>query len=165
MRLTALTPWNWNDEQRLARSGGDPFASLQRDINRLLEGFFDEGPARFLSREGNALAAPKMDVSETDKELHVSVELPGMKEEDIDVEFLGDALHIRGTKKDDREEKQHNFHRVERSFGMIERVVPLPVEVDRENVQATFKHGVLCIVMPKKASTPVSQKIAVKAGE
>jgi HSP20 family protein len=165
MRLNALAPWSLNDNQRLARSSGDPFASLQREMNQLLEGFFDEGPARFLNRTGGALAAPKLDVSETEKELHVSVELPGMKEDDIDVEFLGDALRIRGTKKDDREEKQHNFHRIERSFGVVERIVPIPVEVVRENVQATFKHGVLNIVMPKATAAQVSQKITVKPGE
>lgn len=164
MRLTDLTPWKWNEKNQMARTGQDPFASLQREMNQLLEGFFEDSPLKVLNRGGAVLGAPKLDLSETEQELHVSVELPGMKEEDIDVEFTGDALRIRGEKKDERDEKQHHFHRIERSFGMFERVVPIPVEIDREKVQATFKNGVLTISLPKSVTAPSTQKIAVKPG-
>lgn len=164
MRLTDLTPWKWNEKNQLSRTGTDPFAALQREMNQLLEGFFEDSPLKMMSQKGGVLAAPKLDLSETEKELHVSVELPGMKEDDLDVEFTGDALRIRGEKKDERDEKQHNFHRIERSFGMFERIVPIPKEVDREKVQATFKNGVLHITLPKMEVAPASQKIAVKPG-
>jgi HSP20 family protein len=137
---------------------------LQREINQLFDSFFDDSPFRLGGRGGSLMVAPKLDVSETDQELHVSVELPGMNEKDIEVEFTGDALRIRGEKKDERDEKKHNFHRVERTFGMFERVVPIPVEVDREKAQATFKDGVLTIALPKVASSSAVQKIPVKSG-
>jgi HSP20 family protein len=162
MKLTDLTPWKWNDRSLSTRRGVDPFAALQQEMNQLIESFFDDSPMRLVGRSGAALLSPKLDVSETEKELHVAVELPGMKEEDIEVEFTGDALRIRGEKKDERDEKQHNFHRIERSFGMFERVIPLPVEVDREKAQATFKNGVLTITVPKVVAAPPVQKIPVK---
>jgi HSP20 family protein len=162
MRLTNLTPWKRNGRNALARSGHDPFASLQRDIGQLFEGFFDGGPMSFANQ--GLLMSPKLDLSETDNELHVTAELPGLKEEDIDVEVTGDSLRIRGEKKDERDEKQHNFHRVERSFGLFERVVPLHVEVNREQVQATYKDGVLTVVLPKAVTAPASQKVTVKPG-
>lgn len=165
MRLNALTPWRWNESSAPARTSQDPYAALQREMNQLFEGFFDNHPLGWISgNERQALAAPKLDVSETDKELHVTAELPGVKEEDIDVELAGETLRIRGEKKDEREEKGHNFHRVERSFGAFERVVPIPAEVDRQGVQATFKNGVLEIKLPKLVSAPSSQKITVKRG-
>lgn len=163
MRLTDLSPWKWNEKHQLAR-GGESFTSLQKEINQLLDSFFEEGPIKTLARGGNVMAVPKLDLSETDQELHVTVELPGLKEADIDVEFTGDALRIRGEKKDERDEKQHNFHRVERTFGMFERIVPIPVDVDRDKVQAIFKHGVLNITLPKSVAAPTTQKIAVKPG-
>lgn len=162
MRLTNLAPWKWNDTNRLARTGQDSLASLQRELGQLFEGFFDGGPMHFANQ--GLQMAPKLDVSETDKELHVTAELPGLKEEDINVEVTGDSLRIRGEKKDERDEKQHNFHRVERSFGMFERVVPLHIEVNREQVQATYKDGILTIVLPKAVTAPVSQKVTVKPG-
>jgi HSP20 family protein len=165
MRLTELAPWRWGERSQLARTGNDPFAALQQEMNQLLESFFEESPMKFVGRGGAAAMAPKLDVSETDKELHISAELPGMKEEDIDVEFSGDTLRIRGEKKDERDEKQHNFHRIERSFGMFERAIPIPVEVDREQAQATFKNGVLTITLPKSEKGQLSQKIAVKSGD
>lgn len=164
MRLTDLTPWKRNESNQPARASHDPFGALQREMNQLLESFFDDGPPSLLSRGSPAFAAPKLDVSETEQELHVTVELPGLKEDDVDVEFTRDALRIRGEKKDERDEKRHNFHRVERTFGMFERVVPIPAEVDREKTEATFKNGVLNIVLPKSAPAKATQKIAVKPG-
>jgi len=164
MRLSTLTPWKWNERNQLARASHDPISSLQRELNQLLEGFFDDSPFKFAERGGAALMAPKLDISETDKELHITAELPGLKEEDIDVEFAGDYVKIRGEKKDERDEKEHNFHRVERSFGMFERVVPISAQVDREKAQATYKNGVLTITLPKTESAPSTQKITVKPG-
>lgn len=164
MRLSNLSPWRRNDHNPLARSTSDPISSLQRELNQLLEGFFEDSPFKLAERGGPALMAPKLDVSETDQELQVTAEMPGLKEEDIIVEFHGDRLHIRAEKKDEREEQRHNFHCVERSFGVFERVIPVPVEIDRDRVEATYKNGVLSITLPKSPTAPTSQKIAVKPG-
>lgn len=159
MRTTSLMPWNWN-ALGVRRGEEDPFAAMQREMNRAFENFF-QGEEGGLSTQ-LAGVTPKLDVSETDTEVHISAELPGMKEEDIDVELAGDTLRISGEKRDEREEKQHNFHRVERSFGRFERVVPLPADVDRDKVAATFKNGVLTITAPKAVKAPPTQKISVK---
>ncbi len=163
MRLTSLTPWRWTPQTPAVHRGHDPFSLLQRDINHLLEGFFEDSPLKFAGGE-TGFMTPKVDLSETDQEFVVSVEMPGLKEEDIEVEFTGDGLRIRGEKKDERDEKQHNFHRVERTFGMFERVIPLPAEVHREGTQATYKNGVLHVTVPKAVAAPSTLKVAVKPG-
>ena len=136
---------------------------LQNEMNRMLDGFFGNDvrlwPAQVV--RGN-VAWPKLDVSETDKVIHVSAELPGLKENEIDLEVFADTLRISGEKKDERVVDKHNFHSVERTFGRFDRTIPLPVEVDSKNAEATFKDGILSISLPKV--TPIAaQKISVKA--
>jgi HSP20 family protein len=89
------------------------------------------------------------------------MELPGMSEQDIDVELLENAVKIHGEKKDERETKEHNFHRMERTFGSFERVVPLPVKINREEVKAQVRNGVLTVVLPKAEPAMGQQKIPV----
>ncbi len=158
--MNGLTPWRWS----LVKPGAtDPFAALQQELNRTFENFFDQGalPAVFQTGTGGL---PKLDLSETPNEFHVHVELPGLTEQEIDVELTEDVLKIRGEKKDERESKERHFHRVERVFGAFERVVPLPAKVTREGVAASFKNGVLEVTLPKAKPTPVNQKIAVTGG-
>ncbi len=163
MRVNSLMPWNW-DKTGVRRVEEDPFAAMQREMSRAFENFFAQDELDGLPTRLGSLS-PKLDVSETETEVHVTAELPGLKEEEIDVELTGDALRISGEKRDEREEKKHNFHRVERSFGRFERVVPLPTEVDRDKVTATFKNGVLTITLLKAVTAPTTQKISVKPVE
>ena len=158
--MSYLTPWNFGLTKR---GDKDPFALLQQEINRTFDSFF-EHPLASGTATTKAIAVPKLDVSETANEVHVTAELPGMTEKDIDVELNDDVLKIRGEKMDERETKDHQFHRVERSFGMFERVVPLPAKVNREGVSATFKQGVLNVVLPKAQPAVSNQKIEVKGG-
>jgi HSP20 family protein len=104
---------------------------------------------------------PKLDVSETDQAVHVSAELPGVKQEEIDVEVHADTLRVSGEKKDERVVNEHNFHSVERRFGRFDRMITLPAEVDGQKAEATFKDGVLSIMLPKVKAV-AAQKIAVK---
>lgn len=163
MRLTSLTPWRWTPQNPAVHRGTDPFSLLQRDINHLLEGFFEDSPLKFAGGEAGLLT-PKVDLSETEQDFVLTLEMPGLKEEDIEVEFTGDGLRIRGEKKDERDEQQHNFHRVERTFGLFERVISLPADVNREGTQATYKNGVLHVTVPKAVAAPSTHKIAVKPG-
>lgn len=160
MSLRTLVPWR----RGLVRSReADPFTALQNEINRAFEGFFDGGD---LSAIPTAMAGlnPKLDLSETDQELHLTVELPGLSEKDVEVELLDEAIKVRGEKKDERETKDHSFHRTERSFGMFERILPLPKPINREGVTATFKNGVLNVVLPKAVPAVTSHKVAVQGG-
>jgi HSP20 family protein len=102
-------------------------------------------------------------VSETDKEIKVSAELPGMDDKDIDVSLTRDALTIKGEKKEEKEDKGKDYYKMERSYGSFTRSIPLPVEVDTDKVQATFKKGVLEITLPKTAKAiQETKKIPIK---
>lgn len=160
MSRCQLTPWR---RTALTPRGADPFTSLQTEMNRLFSGFFN-GDDPWVAPEGTTLLAPKLDVSETDKDIQLTVELPGLAENDVEVELLDEAIRIYGEKKDERETKDHNFHRTERTFGSFERVVPLPKPIQREGVVATFKNGVLHVVLPKATPNAAHQKITVQPG-
>jgi HSP20 family protein len=158
MSLTNLAPWR--RPGLLRRSEVDPFTSLRDEMNRVFEGFFngDDGVAPPAWAEP---LVPRLDLSETPTEVQLTMELPGMSEQDIDVELLENAVKIHGEKKDERETKEHNFHRMERTFGSFERVVPLPVKINREEVKAQVRNGVLTVVLPKAEPAMGQQKIPV----
>lgn len=167
MSLKTLVPWN---RGLLREDAGvvDPFTALQNEVNRTFASFF-------AGRDGtewpgpnwpglNGGLTPKLDVAETDQEFQLTMELPGMTEADIDVELLEDGVKVCGEKKDERETKDRNYHRMERTFGRFERFVPLSKPVNREAVAATFRNGVLNVVLPKAEPAQTHQKIAVQAG-
>jgi HSP20 family protein len=93
----------------------------------------------------------KFNVAETDKTVEVTAEVPGVDAKDIDVQLREDVLTIRGEKKAEKDEKQKDYHLVERSYGMFERSFTLPTDVDPARVEASFDKGVLKIVLPKAA--------------
>lgn len=140
-------------EQSLARRQDvDPFRSFQRDMNRLFDDFFKDLPLAMWSHEDLAAGFnPRVDVSETEKDVKVSAELPGLDEKDITVEMGDASVTIRGEKKEEKEEKRKNWYTREQTYGSFHRVVPLPASVEGEKVSATFKKGVLTITVPKKA--------------
>jgi HSP20 family protein len=144
-----------------------PFGSFQREMNKLFDDFFggfELSPWAPLERRLTAAFNPRVDVSETDKEIKVSAELPGMDDKDIDVSLTRDTLTIKGEKKEEKEEKEKDYYRVERSYGSFTRSIPLPVEVDTDKVQATFRKGVLEITLPKSAKViQETKKISVKS--
>ena len=109
---------------------------------------------------------PRVDVRETDKEVEVVAELPGMDEADVDVSVAAGMLTIRGEKKSEREERRRKGYILrERSFGRIERVVPLPEGLDLDSAKATFKNGVLTVRIAKTAEAQRAVKrIPVQRG-
>lgn len=122
-----------------------PFAEIERirrEFDRLLEELMPR-------EEGERVFAPVVDVYETDQELVVKAELPGVKKENVEVSIRDNALHIRGEKREEKEEKTETYHRVERVYGKFERVLPLPADVKVESAKAEFKDGVLEIRIPK----------------
>lgn len=139
-----------------------PFALLRREIDSLFDNFFrgfDIEP--FESRMG--AFTPQVDVTENDKEIKISAELPGMDEKDIDLSLQNDMLTIKGEKKEEKEDKGKDYYRMERSYGSFIRTIPLPVEVETDKVEARFKKGVLSITLPKTAKAVAeTKKIAVK---
>jgi len=144
-----------------------PFASLQREMNRLFDNFFgglSPFPRASLERGSAESFIPRIDVSETDKEIKVSAELPGMDENDIDVSLTKDTLTIRGEKKEEKEDKGKNYYRMECSYGSFSRNIPLPAEVSTDKVEATFKKGILYVTLPKTVSAiEKTKKVPIKS--
>jgi HSP20 family protein len=118
-------------------------------------------PFRFLEPKSTGDLVPRLDVSETEREIKVTAELPGMDEKDVNVTLEGDVLTLKGEKKAEAEEKGKNFHRVERTYGSFQRVITLPAEVDATKVTAGFKKGVLTVTLAKSPAAQ-TRKIEVK---
>jgi len=110
------------------------------------EDFFEDFfPTRWL-RKGDL----SLDVAETDSEVIVTTEVPGVDAKDIEITLTGDVLTIRGEKKEEKEEKKKNYRRMERWYGSFGRSVTLPSSVDQSRIKAKVKNGVLTITLPKK---------------
>jgi HSP20 family protein len=105
---------------------------------------------------------PAVDVFEKADKFVVKAELPGMKEDDIDVSVVGDTLSIRGEKKTETEIKDEDYYRCERSYGSFYRSIPIPSNVDANKIEASFEDGVLEVALPKSAKVK-PKKIAVSA--
>jgi HSP20 family protein len=158
-----LLPWGFG-RSLLRREEDFPFLTLQREMNRLFDDFWRgfELPAALPGLPRGAVM-PQIDVAETDKDIRVTAELPGMEEKDIEVTLQNDMLSIKGEKKREREEKDENYRLVERSFGAFHRTIPLGVDVQQDKIDASFNKGVLTIVLPKSpAALQKAKKIAVK---
>lgn len=97
--------------------------------------------------------APAVDIAENENEFIVKAEIPGLKQEDIKVTLKNDALTISGEKQQEKEDKHKNYHRIERSYGSFNRSFYLPSKVVEEKIKATYKNGLLEIVIPKSEET------------
>lgn len=154
-----------SEEKSLPARHGEysPFSLFRSEMNRLFDNFFqgfDIEP--FEKRYGTF--HPNIDITETDKEIKVSAELPGMDNKDIDVSLTKESLTIKGEKKEEKEEKKKDYYRMERSYGSFSRTIPMPVEIDTNNAKAQFKKGVLTITLPKTAKAiKEKKKITIKA--
>jgi HSP20 family protein len=130
-------------------------------MDRLWDEYFGSGRRAFQPLEEAWL--PAVDVSETGDKVTVKAEIPGMEAKDIEISMVGDTLTIKGEKKAEREEKDENYHIVERSYGSFSRAMKLPAAVDADKVDATYKNGVLTVVLPKKEEVK-PKAIEIKAG-
>ncbi len=163
MAIRNLLPSISGKKRGPASRDDNPFALLQRDMNSVFDNFFRGFELEpFESRLGTF--APNIDVSESDKEIKVSAELPGMDEKDIEVSLSNDMLTIKGEKKEEKEDKGKDYYRMERSYGSFSRTIPLPIEVQTEKIDATFKKGVLTVILPKsEKAVKATKKVAIKA--
>ncbi len=122
------------------------FERVRREMDRLWDSFFERRPAR---REEEAEFLPTVDLAETENELVVKCEVPGLEPKDIDISLSDGMLTIKGEKKQEREEKEADYHLVERSYGSFTRSIRLPKEVRSEKISASYKNGILKITLPK----------------
>jgi len=140
----------------------DPFRDLnliQDRMNRL----FDDAGRTWRNDEPAATTSwsPSVDIFETEGEIVVKAELPGMERKDIALHLENNVLTLRGERKFEKETKNENYHRIERSYGNFSRSFSIPATVDEEKIRADYKDGVLKIVLPKKEQAKPKQiKIA-----
>lgn len=167
MKIKDLIPWARKDETpETARETEHPIASLQRELNQVFEGF--------LSRFGKGLEGlhlpwgdheAKSDVVEMENAIEISIELPGMTMEDIEVTVTDDLLTVKGEKKIERQEEKKGYYLSERSYGAIWRTIPLPPGTDGSKAEASFRNGVLTVRLPQTPEAQARVKhIEVKAG-
>jgi len=136
----------------------DPFSLLRREMESIFDSFHREFQINtFFDREDH-LFTPRIDVKENDKEIKVSAELPGMDEKDVEVLLERDSLTIKGEKKDEKEDRGDDYHRLERSYGTFSRTLHLPEEVEPEKITADFKKGVLTVHIPKTDKSKTESK-------
>ncbi|BBO03476.1 MULTISPECIES: Hsp20/alpha crystallin family protein [Bradyrhizobium] len=147
MGFRNLIPWSGKQDLAPARDNFDPFLTLHREMNRLFDDVFRGFGGTSLSRliEGR-FDWPKVELSETDKTLTVSAELPGLTEKDVQVEIAGGVLTLRGEKKAERNGEGRYF--TERYYGAFERQIPLE-GVEEDKAEASFSNGVLTVSLPK----------------
>jgi HSP20 family protein len=129
----------------------DPFRELEAMTNRLNR-LFDASVPRRDEADGFGGWAPAMDVEETDKEYRVKTDLPEVAKSDVKVTIEDGVLTIEGERKQEKEEKNKKFHRVERSYGRFVRRLNVPSDVAQDQVAAEFANGVLNVHLPKSAT-------------
>jgi HSP20 family protein len=158
MAIQSLIPWR-REPRELARSN-DPFAYLRQRLDRLfddpflLSGRWFEEPHLF----------PQVDVSESDKEIVVGAELPGLDSKDIDVNVSAEAVTLSGEKKTEQKSGNGGRRWSERTYGRFERSIPLPTEVQGDKAKAEFKNGVLKVILPKAENAKSrTHKIAIES--
>lgn len=164
MTFKDLMPWGREKKDLEARKESDyPLSSLPGEMARLVDNFvkgfdkplwggldnFMKGFDRSPGSASSGSFCPQVDITDKDKEILVTAELPGIDEKDIDISLSKDRLTIRGEKKEEKENKGSGFYSMERSFGSFTRDIPLPCTIDTDKVEATYKKGVLTITLPK----------------
>lgn len=135
----------------LGKQEEHPFYTLQQEMNRVFDAFFkDFDMLPFgTTREKFSGFYPSLDVKESDKEVDIKAELPGMDEKDVEVLLADNSVTIKGEKKEEKEDKGKDYYHMERSYGAFNRVVPLPHGLDTDKAEAHYKNGVLTIKIPK----------------
>lgn len=143
-----------------------PLFSLQDDINRLFNDFFSDQPLNRVAGQASALLAPVMDVRESEKEILISAELPGISRDDVELTISDGYLILKGEKKEEKTEGEEDgeYYRRERSYGSFHRALALPEIAEGDKAEAEFKNGVLTVRIPKrKEAAAKAHKVQIKA--
>jgi HSP20 family protein len=159
-----LIPWRKKNADGGSQLAESPVRQLRHEVDSLFDRFFHQPLGGF---DFDALPAafrgfPKTDLSESDEQITVEMELPGVDPAEVRIDLTAGLLTVRGEKKQDHEEKRQNYHFVERQYGSFQRTVQLPGTADTDKVEATFKDGVLTITVAKQPGAK-PRRIEVKA--
>jgi HSP20 family protein len=148
MTLRSLVPSLGRKRVPVKYSRGNPFSMFHMNMDRMFEDFFSGFDLEPFESNYRSFR-PDIEVTENDKEIKVSAELPGMEKKDIDVSLTNGILTISGDKKDEQEEKGKDYFMKERTYGSFKRLIPLHAEIEADKIDAHFKKGVLTIKIPK----------------
>jgi HSP20 family protein len=160
MALKELIPWKKsNGELAVRRDAANPFDQFRREMDQLFAGFLSDWPApiNLMDRRIGSFV-PDVDVAETEKEVRVTAELPGLDQKEVEVTLTQGALTIKGEKREEHEEDKGDLHRSECRYGMFERMVQLPSDVDADKAKASFKKGILKVTLPKTAEAQSNRR-------
>jgi len=149
----------WNPARELATWPSDLFG-IQREMNKMFDGVF-----RGTGDEDYSFSSwtPAVYIAEHDDEYLVKVELPGVNKDEVKLTLENNILTIRGEKKQEKETKKENYHRVERSYGSFQRSFTLPAAVKSDKIDASYKDGILKVSLPKaEEAKPKQIEVKVK---
>lgn len=157
-KSTKETGMTRSEGQRPLARTGNPLFDLRNEIDTLFDRFFSTsffGPfgSRLIEaeplRQRFGSIMPKVDVSESDREIQIVAELPGLTQKDVDLTLEDEVLTISGETSESREEEEEQYHLTERGYGRFERSFRLPDTVNRERISANFENGLLTVTLPK----------------
>lgn len=173
-----IIPWGRkSDETQVQeeRNEMETFDSLHREINRVFDSFWNDFRGfptygsllnrvdRGLGQSWTRSFSPKFNINETEKDISIDVELPGLSENEVNVDLEDGVLTISGEKKFQKEDKKDNYHLVEHSYGSFRRSVRLPEGIKEDAIEAKMKNGVMQIHIPKEESAiKKSKRIEIK---
>ena len=168
MNMRDLIPWGRNERSSSVPGSyrGEevsPFLTLHREMNRLFDDVFSRFDSTMPSVFNQMSAWPSVEVVETDKDIRIAAELPGMGEKDVEVSVSDDVLTIRGEKKAEIDDRERAFS--ERYYGRFERRIPLPFEVEDDRAEASFENGVLTVTLPKSPKAEAKTKRIAISGK
>ena len=184
MNIKKFAPWNWfqheseTGKHAPVRRGtsaamptaGYPLMQLHNEIDRLFNESFRGFPGMLFNNAEwpdmtSLILKPNIDIKDTDKNYIVSVEIPGVSRDDVDIRVEGNLMTIIGEKKQETKEEKENYQCIERQYGSFERMLTLPQDADADDIEANFKDGILTVRIKRKAHAvnKESRKIEVKA--
>ncbi|MBT8142615.1 MAG: Hsp20/alpha crystallin family protein [Gammaproteobacteria bacterium] len=164
MQLSKFKPWNWfkNEQEQekainpvLARNELSPIMQLHSEIDRMINQVFHDFSMPLATDTGGLLSGasglfkPSVDIHTKANKYQLLVEIPGVDEDAIELELVNDTLAIKGEKEHSHSQEEADNFIVERTYGSFQRLISLPDDVDKNNIQASFKNGVLNIVLPR----------------
>jgi HSP20 family protein len=168
MAIRDLIPWSRQENRLPATVSAEqdrsdhPLLSLHREVNRLFDDVFRGFGVPSLGGFDRSLSWPHLELGETEQEIRITAELPGLEEKDVEITIEEGLLTLRGEKKAEVDDKDRGY--TERSYGRFERRIGLPHGIERDEASATFKNGVLTVTLPKSAAVNESvRRIPVNA--
>lgn len=163
MNMRDLIPWGRQSSTapvQYRSEESNPVVSLRREVDRLFDDLF-RGAMPSLGFGGSTVAWPSVEVSDTDREVRITAEVPGMSEKDVELLMEDGVLTLRGEKKSETEDKDRGYS--ERVYGRFERRIALPSNIDEKGAKADFKDGVLTVTLSKSAEAERGRRIPINA--